>query len=459
LIASVERHCSERYRSAAESYAVVRSRGQTPAEDRIRLLTFVTDFGCGGTERQFINLGVALDHERFALEYGCSRLWGKLLPELSERGIPMREYPIRRLYGVDALHQQLRLARYLKRRRIQILHSFNFYSNVFAIPAAWLAGVPVIIASIRDRGVYLTRTQRHVQRYVCRLADCVLVNAESIKDWLVSDGYDPSNIVVIPNGIDCRRFDAPAPSTIRQELGIAADAPIIAMLARLNAQKGFDDFIDAAALVSRQYPDARFLIVGEGHVNANNGPTQDVTYPQALVDRAQRLGLQHKLMLTGYRADVPALLSDVAVSVLPSHSEGLSNTLLESMAAGVPVVATRVGGTPEAIDDGVTGLLVPVKDPEALASAIIRVLSDADLAARLGAAARRSVNDRFSMERMIQTTEQLYLDLLVHRAAPGSRGYAYPKALPGPQSLRSSSKEHVCRGLAAREWPGRPGSQ
>jgi glycosyltransferase involved in cell wall biosynthesis len=285
-----------------------------------------------------------------------------------------------------------------------------------------------------------------VQRYVCRLADCVLVNAESIKDWLVSDGYDPSNIVVIPNGIDCRRFDAPAPSTIRQELGIAPDAPIIAMLARLNVQKGFDDFIDAAALVSRQYPDARFLIVGEGHVNANDGPTQDVTYPQALVDRAQRLGLQHKLMLTGYRADVPALLSDVAVSVLPSHSEGLSNTLLESMAAGVPVVATRVGGTPEAIDDGVTGLLVPVKDPEALASSIIRVLSDPDLAARLGAAARRSVNDRFSMERMIQTTEQLYLDLLVHRAAPGSRGYVYPKALPGPQSLRSSSKEHVSRG-------------
>jgi glycosyltransferase involved in cell wall biosynthesis/alpha-beta hydrolase superfamily lysophospholipase len=445
LIASVERHFGERYRLAGESHAAVGG-VQTQAEDRIRLLTFVTDFGCGGTERQFINLGVALDHERFALEYGCSRLWGKLLPELSDRGMPMSEYPIRRLYGVDALRQQLRLARHLKRRRIQILHSFNFYSNVFAVPAAWLAGVPVIIASIRDRGVYLTPMQRHVQRYVCRLADRVLVNAESIKDWLVGDGYDPSNIVVIPNGIDCRRFDAPEASTIRQELSIAADAPIIAMLARLNAQKGFDDFIDAAALVSREYPDARFLIVGEGHVNANGGPAEDGTYSQALAERALRLGLQGKLMLTGYRADVPALLSDVAVSVLPSHSEGLSNTLLESMAAGVPIVATRVGGTPEAIEDGVTGLLIPVKDPAALARSIIRVLSDSDLAARLGAAARRSVNDRFSMERMIQTTEQLYLDLLVHRAAPGSRGYVYPQTLAAPQSLPSSSKEHVSRG-------------
>jgi L-malate glycosyltransferase len=384
-------------------------------------LTFLTDFGCGGTERQVLNLGLSLDSKRFAVEFGCMRLWGALLPEISNSAIPVCAYPIRRLYGTGAINQQLRLARYLRRRRIQILHSYNLYSNVFAIPAAWLAGVPVIIASIRDRGVYLSTAQRHVQRYVCRLADCVLVNAESIKEWLVSDGYDPSNIVVIRNGIDLARFDA-SPAGIRASLDIPDGVPVVTMIARLNAKKGVEDFIDAAGIVARQFPDARFLIVGEGHVSTKGGPTEDTGYHQALRLRAERSGLKNRLLFTGYRADVPALLAATTVSVLPSHSEGLSNTLLESMAAGAAVVATRVGGTPEVVEDGVNGLLVPAQDSNTLAGAIARLLADPQLAARLGAAARQSVRERFSLERMVHTTEQLYLDLLVRRAAePGWR--------------------------------------
>jgi glycosyltransferase involved in cell wall biosynthesis len=406
--------------------------------DPVRLLTFVTDFGCGGTERQFVNLGRALDAKRFALEYGCMRLWGQLLKDVSDREIPIREYPIRRLWGAAAMVQQLRLARYLRRRRIQILHSYNFYSNVFAIPAAWLAGVPVIIASIRDRGVYLTNAQRHVQRYVCRLADCVLVNAESIKEWLVNDGYDASKILVIRNGIDLPRFEAPRAAGIRRQLGIPDEAPIVAMVARLNAKKGVEDFIDAAAIVSRNHPDVRFLIVGQGHVSDHGAISEDTAYRQALDDRATGLALQDRMHLIGYRSDVPALLSETAVSVLPSHSEGLSNALLESMAAGVPVVATRVGGTPEAIEHGVTGLLVPACDPRALAESIGRVLTDGDLAARLGAAGRHAVRDRFGMDRMVHATEQLYLDLLVRRSAEAGR-HGQRQKLEGRRPYTSTS--------------------
>jgi glycosyltransferase involved in cell wall biosynthesis len=135
-------------------------------------------------------------------------------------------------------------------------------------------------------------------------------------------------------------------------------------------------------------------------------------YRMELEGHIRRLGLEGRVLFTGFRLDVPDLLSEVTVSVLPSLSEGLSNTILESMAAAVPVVATRIGGTPEAVEDGVSGLLVPPRDSAALARAIRRILEDRELAARLGQAARRRVVDRFSMERMVGETERLYVSLL-----------------------------------------------
>jgi glycosyltransferase involved in cell wall biosynthesis len=350
------------------------------------------------------------------------RRGGRLACELADAGVPLREYPIRSLCSPGAVWQLLRLARHMSRRQIQIVHAYNFYGNAFAIPAAWLAGVPVIIASIRDRGVYLSDGQRHLQRLVCRLADCVLVNADSIKEWLVSDGYDRSKIAVIRNGIDLDRFDGVRRSDLRAEFGIPPGVPVITMLSRLNPQKGVEDFVDAAAIVAWQFPDARFLIVGEGELSRVTR-SEDQAYRRKLINRGIRLGLRDRLILTGYRADVPALLADTTISVLPSHSEGLSNSILESMAAGVPVVATRVGGTPEAIEHGVTGLLAPPNDPQELATWIGRLLFDRDLASKIGAAGRQSVRDRFGMDRMVHATEQLYLDLLVHKAAaPGWRG-------------------------------------
>jgi glycosyltransferase involved in cell wall biosynthesis len=351
------------------------------------------------------------------------RRWGPVLSEVADRNVPLREFPIRSLFGVGALRQQLKLARHIGKRRIQIVHSYHFYSNVFAIPAAWLAGAPAIIASIRDRGVHLTPMQRHVQRAVCRLADCVLVNAEANREWLIGDGYDPSNIVVIRNGIDVPRFSKGRSFATRAELGIPESVPIVGMMARLKPRKGIEDFIDAAAIVSWNRPDVCFLIVGEGQKANRSTFTEDAAYRQSILDRIRRLGLPDKVKLTGFRSGIAAVLAEMDVSVLPSLNEGLSNVLLESMAAGVPVVATRVGGTPEAVEHGETGLLVPPSDPQRLATAIGRLITDRNLASRLGAAGRQSVRDRFGMDRMVHATEQLYLDLLVRKAAqPGWRG-------------------------------------
>ena len=370
-----------------------------------RILKVVPTLMCGGTENQFMTLGRLLDRTRFDLEFACLRRWGPFVKELAERRIPLREYEVATFRSVQALAQQAKLARHIVRRGIEIVHAYNFYGNVFAIPPARLVA-PVVIASIRDRAPYLTPMQKRVQRYVCQFADCVLANANAVKDWLVGEGYDESKIVVIRNGVDLARFDGPAEGDrLRQELGLAPETPMVTVVSRLTRMKGIENFLEAAAMLKDRYPDARMLVVGE------TAPGQGA-YLQELVALAEQLGVADRVIFTGLRADVPAVLGSAAVAVMPSLNEALSNVLLESMAAGAPVVATRVGGTPEALVDGGNGLLVAPGDSRAIASAVARLLDDRALAARLGRAARACIEDRFSVERMVRSTERLYTDLL-----------------------------------------------
>jgi glycosyltransferase involved in cell wall biosynthesis len=360
---------------------------------------------CGGTENQFMTLARTLDRTRFDVEFACLRRWGGFVDELLARNIPLTEYPVSTFRSLAAIAQQARLTQHIRRRRIQIVHAYNFYGNVFATPPARLVA-PVVIASIRDRAPYLTRMQKRVQRYACQFADCILVNADAVKDWLIGDGYDASKIAVIRNGVDLARFDnLPAHSSVRRELGLADDTPLVGVVSRLTRLKGLEDFLEAAAIVRSRIPAARFLVVGETN-------PMDRDYLRELQEHATRCGVAEHVTFTGIRSDVPAVLAGVTVSVMPSLNEALSNVVLESMAAGAPTVATRVGGTPEAVVDGVTGILVPPADSAALADAIVHLLSNPQLAAHLGCAARAHIADHFSVRRMVRATEDLYTDLL-----------------------------------------------
>jgi glycosyltransferase involved in cell wall biosynthesis len=372
--------------------------------ERIPVLTFLSNFLIGGTERQVINLVHGLDQARFAVHMACFRRAGPLLEEIDTGAMAFSDYPIATLRSLRTLWQQGRLARYVRAHGIRIVHSFGFYANVFAVPAARLGGAAVVVASIRDTGDHLTWGQRLLQRWVCRAADHVLVNAVAVKTLLVKQGYDGSAISVIGNGIDVSRFHRRGEATaVRQELGLPAGAPVVAVVARLNRLKGIEYFLAAAAILARRFEHVRFLVVGDSVSQA---------YRDGLEAYAAALGLGERVVFTGFRSDVPELLSVVSVSVLPSLSEGLSNVVLEAMAAGVSVVATSVGGTPEMVDDGVTGLLVPPRDAGALADAIASLLADSDLRRAIGEAGRRRVEERFSLEAMLRATEQLYERLL-----------------------------------------------
>jgi L-malate glycosyltransferase len=389
------------------------------SREPVRLMEFVNDFGVGGTEHQVVNLGLGLDPARFFVRFGCLHRWGHHLDEIDGRGIPILDYSVSTLKDLRVVGSQYRLARDIRRCGIQIVHTYNLYSNLFAIPAAKFAGARVV-ASIRDMGVYLSPSKQRLQRYICRLADRIVVNARAIKDWLADDGYDARRIIVIPNGIDVARFEQSGMTgSVRRELGIPTNALLIGVVGRVTQFKGVEDFLRAAAIIAPQFPTAHFLVVGGG-IGRTATLNRDDEYRQELMHLAAQLGLQNRVVFAGFRTDVERMFSALTVSVQPSLSEGLSNVVLESMAAGLPVVATRVGGTPEVVQDGVNGLLVPPADSVALAEAIRRLLADSALAQRLGDAARRSVAERFSVRRLVASTGMVYESLLREEPASGS---------------------------------------
>jgi L-malate glycosyltransferase len=380
---------------------------QPQRRDRVGLMQFLTFFYLGGTERQVMNLATGIDPARFDLHMGCNGKVGALLEEATSRGIPVQEYPINSLYNLGALTARLRLAKYLREHNVEIVHSYGFYSNLFAIPAARLAGAPVVIAAIRDCGEALTAAQKHAQKVCCKMADCILANAEGVRRWLISEGYPARKIQVVRNGIV-----APTPAAaeevgaLRQELGLSRNTKLIAVCSRLTPMKGLEHFLEAASVVVRAPHNVRFLIIG--------GPSHigDGSYKVELERYAASLGLGNRVIFTGFRTDIAKILPEIDIAVLPSLSEGLSNSLLEAMVAGVPVIATRVGGTPEAVEDGHNGLLIPPADLDALIRAMKFLLDNPQTRRRMGEEGRRRVLSRFSVEKMVHQTESLYSRLL-----------------------------------------------
>ena len=216
-----------------------------------------------------------------------------------------------------------------------------------------------------------------------------------------NEGYDAEKLVVIHNGIELTRYARkPAELGLHRELGVPSDTPLVAVFARLNELKGIEYFLRAVAGLIERFDNVRFLIVGDGASRV------------ALEKFAGELGLNKHVVFLGFRLDVPTLLSEVSLSVLPTLSEGLSNSLLEAMAASVPVVATRVGGNPEVVQGGVTGLLVPPGDAEALARAIGQILEQPWLGRKFGLAGRERVSKLFALDQMTQATGRLYEGLM-----------------------------------------------
>jgi len=369
----------------------------------IRIFFLLDSFMIGGTETQAVELARRLDPGRYQVTIGCLRREGPLLDRLKNTPVEIMEVNLGG--GVDSPSGLLRiakLARYLRRNKIQILHAHDLWSNIVGMAAAMLARTPVTITSQRDlsHGAWYGTYRRRVLRFFQRRSSVLLTNAKAIRDGLIEqDHLPPDKVCVVYNGVDLDCFCIPAN---RSQMFPASEGNKMIVLVgnMITDVKGQGVLIAAAQEVVNAHPKTQFVLVGEGAKRPD------------FEKQAKDLGLESNFLFLGRRSDVPAILACCDIAVLPSLAEGLPNAVLEYLAAGLPVVATSLGGNLEIIQDGKTGLLVPSQDPQALSAALNQLLSDELLTARIAQAGHDYVKQNFSFERLVAEMDQLYAKLL-----------------------------------------------
>jgi glycosyltransferase involved in cell wall biosynthesis len=295
----------------------------------------------------------------------------------------------------------VRLVRFLRRRRVDILHTHLFDPSVVGLVAGRLSGTPVRVVT-RHYSDYHTRINRplHVglDRLCTRLSHRVIAVSQHTADHLVQiEGVPPEKVAVVLNGIDFDRIrvSPSGPDRVRRELGLGGRR-VILMAARLHPEKGYDHLIRAVPAMAARVPALSVLVAGTGPLE------------ERYRTLAAGLGCSDSIRFLGFRQDLPDLMAACDVLVLPSRAEAFGLVAAEALYLGVPVVASRVGGIPEIVDDGLDGLLVPPGDEGELASALVRVLTDPTLHRRLAGAGRAKIAARFSFENMVRQYESIY---------------------------------------------------
>lgn len=289
-----------------------------------------------------------------------------------------------------------RLSRLVNRLRPDIVHAHDPHAVAMAALGLSMSTAQPAAPLVASRRVDFHLKRHSFSQWKYRQVACFIAASNAIAEILASDGVPRSKIVTVHEGIDVERVANVPSASVHAELFLPTHAPIVGNIGALVPHKGQRHFVDAAALVVREVPDARFVILGEGELRA------------ALEHQVKHLHLERHVFLPGFRADVLALLKGVDVFVMSSETEGLGTSILDAMACGKPVVGTRTGGIPEVVDDGVTGTLVLPHDPKALADAIVDLLRDPQRGARMGAAGLARVRERFSLDRMVQETRAVY---------------------------------------------------
>ena len=300
------------------------------------------------------------------------------------------------------LRAQIRLCRIILKIRPDIIHAYLPLTNFMGSVAGRILKVPLIITSKRALGTYQDRYRgsRIFDITSFRLSTRVTVNSKAVgEDTIKRDRGNADKIRLIYNGVELTEFTSGnfKRIKIREALHIDPDKKIIITIANLIPYKGHIDLLKAATLVTEQFPGSQFLLVGEDRGVRSN-----------LVKLAQELGIVNHILFLDRRDDISDLMAASDISVLSSHEEGFSNVVLESMAAGLPVVATRVGGNPEAIIDGMTGWIVPPRNPEALANKIVDLLNDPQKARRWGELGKIRIKENFLVEKMVDEHLKLY---------------------------------------------------
>jgi len=389
-----------------------------------------------------------MESDRYNLFVATLDRSGVLLDDIYRLGVEqVAEFRLNSFYDRQALCQVRSFAQYLGKHQIDIVHTHDFYTNIFGMAGASLASVPVRIASRRESAV---RPQSHrlVERCAYRFAHAVVANCEEVRQQLLEEGLASEKVHTVYNGLDPARVETlQSDREILETFKLPANVRFVTITANMRAHiwkpepachKDHPTFLQAAQQISQKVPDAAFIIAGEGELK------------EATQDLAKDLGIGNRTFFVGRCQNIGALLSISDVCVLSSSSEGFSNSILEYMAAGRPVVATDVGGAKEAIIPGETGYLVKAGDHAKIAHHVISLLSDPKTAQRIGSNGRQLVTQKFSCQRQLQTVENLYDELLTLRIPNWASGLSREvriKGLAKDLSDKSWREKQHTRGL------------
>jgi sugar transferase (PEP-CTERM/EpsH1 system associated) len=367
----------------------------------------VNSLATGGLENGVVNI---VNHAglRFRHAVICMTIEGAFRPRV---GPTVEVLAIHKKPGRD-VRAFIRLVMLLRRLRPAIVHSRN-WATFDAIPAAWTARVPVVIHGEHGRDISdpagENRRRNRLRRALSPMVDRYVAVSDDLSHWLTEKVSIPTRkVITIPNGVDSTRFSGIGRSEARRRLGILPDHVVVGTVGRLDPVKDQASLVKAFATLRPTRPAALLIIVGDGPCRME------------LTNLVSDLGLGDRVLLLGERQDIPELMATMDVFVLPSIAEGMSNTVLEAMATGLPVVATRIGGNPELIEDGLTGRLVPPLEMAELASAIDGYLDDAHLRALHGKASRHRAVERFDLAVMARAYENLYDTVLGERSSRGA---------------------------------------
>ena len=373
-------------------------------EAKKKIIYVITGTGVGGAEKMLYHTIKGLDPACYRVRLCSLKKKGVYANRLETEGVDVHSLNMRdedTLAGwFDSLRVLVLLFMYFLKERPAIVHSFLFRANIIARIAAFLSGVPVVISSVRVMGGE-KRYCHIIERVTSFMTDHYATVSDQVKAHIIQKArISEKKISTIYNGVSVRRAPVFDKAEFMKDCGLKTDDRILMTAGRLHRQKGYDHLIQAMPMVQAAFPTVTLLILGEGDEENN------------LKKLARSLELTDRIQFMGLRPDVDRILHCIDLFVLPSRWEGLPNVVLEAMAAGKPVVATEVGGIPELVVHGVTGVIVPPQDVHALAEAIKALLSDEPRALTMGAAGRERVQRHFGIDAMIAKTEALYQELL-----------------------------------------------
>ena len=354
----------------------------------------------GGAERQIYELAKGLDKGRYNVTIASLECVGRAPRRLIE-AIYCRfvDFRVKRIYGLSGMVQGVRFWRYLKRERVDIIQTYHFSSDIWGTVVARLARVKYVISNRRDMGFW--RSRRHVAAYKCvnRWVSRIVTVSDGVRQLVISQqNVSEEKIVVIYNGIVIdKNTGADEKALVRRGIGFGDDDVVIMHVANLTPVKGHTYLINAMAGVVAEHPKSKLVLIGEGPL-----------YGQ-LTGLVERHNLKEHVVFLGKREDARRLLAAADICVLPSVSEGMSNAILEYMAASKAVVATRVGGNPELVEEGRTGMLVDKENSDQIKEALLSLIKDTKRREQMGEAGLKRIAERFLMPNMLSAYDSLFV--------------------------------------------------